>query len=438
MEKGKISIFAAILMNINMMVGAGIYINPMIMAEKSGNASFLGWPLAGILFLPIVWSVAQMSRIFPGQGSFYSYSKNVLGPSAGFISGWLYFLGWVSIGSLQAIGLREVLIYQFDLQFVALHPIIFNLVFLTLLCLLNFFHLILVARIQSAATILKLMPILFVLCIFLFYWNPNLEMFAPDSLANLKLTVPAALFGFWGFEVCTSISHLIKGDKRNASRAILTGFFLTVLIYTIFHLGILHIMGANLLSKEGVAAFVSQLHMKSPLFTAIFNSTIYISIILAYLNAIHGGFIANSSLLHAMADEDIIFFSPHLRKTNKYGRPWISVALHGLLLFLFISIINHKDVLNAISNLGMLTTFFLTFISLILIQKARRSYVNGAITLVAFVSAAFLGFYSWQLSGPNHLARLINTIPLFLIMILGITMFFIRNKMNQRSKMLQR
>ena len=54
MKGHKISLMTAILMNINIMVGSGILIGPGIMAGIAGNASFLGWPLVALFFLPMV------------------------------------------------------------------------------------------------------------------------------------------------------------------------------------------------------------------------------------------------------------------------------------------------------------------------------------------------------------------------------------------------
>ena len=71
-EPKKISFMAAVLMNINIIVGAGIYMWPGPMTKQAGGMSFLGWPLAGLLLLPIVLTIAQAARIFPGEGGFYN------------------------------------------------------------------------------------------------------------------------------------------------------------------------------------------------------------------------------------------------------------------------------------------------------------------------------------------------------------------------------
>ena len=281
MNENRISLFTAVLMNMNLMVGAGIYIGAMLMASKAGATSFLGWPLASLVFLPVVWSIGQVAKLFPGRGSFYSYAEHGLGELAGFVSGWLYFLGYVSIGALQILGLREVLEHHLGFTWIGQHPIPFTLVFLSAIAVLNMFALRVVARILSSATIFKLIPLFLVLVISWCYFDASLPLVTGEGLKGLGLTLPIALFGFWGFESCCNISHLIEGDKRNAYRAVLIGFFATVAIYTLFHLGLIYIMGADRLATEGVAAFVNYLYLPSALGTRLISALITSSIIVA-------------------------------------------------------------------------------------------------------------------------------------------------------------
>ena len=428
MQQQKMSLFAAILMNINIMVGAGIYIGPATMAKIAGNASYLNWPLVALVFFPVVWSIGQLAKLFPGQGSFYVYVKQSLGPFAGFISSWLYFLGYASVGALQSIGLREVITSQLNVQLLHNHPLIFNVCFLAAIALLNMLNLALVARLQSSATIFKIIPLLFVLSVFIFYFQPHLAIVTTSSLPLLLKSLPVALFGFWGFEACCSISHLIKGDKRNAYRAILLGFFATVLIYTFFHLGLLSIMGAKNLALYGVSSFVPFLNFTSPMLQTLLNALIASSICMAYIGGVFGCFLAISALLHALAQERTFFFSQKLSETNTHGRPWPTILLFGTTSFLFSVIFTYKEPLFAMTNLGILTTFFLTLFSLLLIQLRSKTYGQASMTILAFFSCSLLSYYSWQLIGPNTMGRLINITPLLIITLLGSYMFWMQQR----------
>jgi amino acid transporter len=416
----KISFFAAVLMNINLMIGAGIFLMPELMAEKSGAASFLGWALSAIIFLPIVMSIAHAAKLFPGAGSFYSYSKDTLGKTAGFLSGWTYILGWVGIISVQMFGLRQVLGKYFSFS-----PLIFNLLFLTFLCIISSINLKAVSKIQSNITLFKLSPLILVIAFLVFYLNPKFCITAHD-FKSIGLTIPMALFGFWGFEGCCSISHLIKGDKNAASRAIIVGFFATALIYSLFHFGLIHIMGTQNLGTYGVSSFVNYLGFNSTLQTAM-NALISSAIMTAYISSAFGAFIANSEIIHAMSKENLIFGSKEIKKVNKHGRPTRAILLLGFIIFIFSLIITNKFVLNSLSNLGMLSAFSITLISLFVIYKTQRLRRSLIRLLFAFASMFVLIFYSWNAMGPSVEKRIVAVIPLVIATLIGFIMFKIKN-----------
>ena len=182
-EKNKMSLFAAVLMNINVMVGAGIFLIPTLMAQKALNLSFLGWPAIGLIFFPVVWSISQITKFFPGESSFYTYNKKGINKTAGFAGGWLYFLGYASIAALQVIGLREILINNINLNFINGHEILFNFLFVGFICLITCLSVALISKIQSSVTFFKLIPIFFVILVLVFYWNQNLCL----KLSDLRL-----------------------------------------------------------------------------------------------------------------------------------------------------------------------------------------------------------------------------------------------------------
>ncbi len=101
MEKngGKISFLAGVLISINVIVGAGIYLGPSKMAAQVGNVSFLAWGVVALIMLPIVWNIAQATRLFPGQGGLYNYCTTGLNQTAGFFALWSYFLGFCAAGA---------------------------------------------------------------------------------------------------------------------------------------------------------------------------------------------------------------------------------------------------------------------------------------------------------------------------------------------------
>jgi amino acid transporter len=422
MKDSKISLFAAILMNMNIMLGAGIFVAPANMAKISTTLSFLGWPLVGLVFFPVVFSFAQVAKHFTGKGSIYDTIKNTLNPGISFIGSWLYFLGYSSVVALQVIALREILVHQINLTVIADHPILFNIVLLAFLAILNTLSMSVISKIQNSITLLKMLPLFFVILIIFFYWNPQFTL-DYNKLDMVKYAIPFALFGFWGFESSCNISHMIKGGKDAAAKAVLSAFFIVVAIYTLFHISLLHIMGAQNLANYGAPAFVDFLNLKNPILLNLLNGIISSAIVILYVSSTFGVVLSNSSHLHSMANENKLPFSGKIKKTSKRNRPVIAIWLLILTSFLFATLIPTVTILNSIINIGVLTSFVLTIFTLILIQKKKNLIGQLAISITALVSCFGIIYYSWLMMGINTSTRLLYASPLLILAISGYVMF---------------
>jgi len=424
----KISLWTAILMNINIMVGVGIFFGPPLMAKEANFASFLGWPIVALIFLPIVLSIATMARMFPGAGSFYNYCKNIINPTAGFLSGWAFYLGYTGVAALQTIVLREMLMKHFPMN-----GFLFSVIFIALISLFSLLSIKTIGKIQNTGTLFKMLPLLFVLAIFLGYWNPNFRITMP-SIMKLPGVVPMAVFGFWGFECCCAISHLIKGDKRNASRAILIAFFATATIYTFFHIGLLHIMGPNNLIAHGAENFVQFLGINSAQIKSIFSIFISFTMSLAFVNAIFSIFTATTSTLQALAGEKILPYSNIIEKQSSRERPWVAIIIQGLVTLAILAATSSKFLLLSIVNLGILTAFILTLSALLIFQKRNKVFKTMPITIISFFSWALFVYFSWLKIGPTNLSRALATLPLVAAMAAGFAMFTYKKKSAGKTK----
>ena len=80
------------------------------MASIAGNASFLAWLLVALVFLPIVLSLVQLSRMCPGAGGFYAYAKEGLSKTAGYYSGWMYVAGYTFAVVVEILVLRKTML----------------------------------------------------------------------------------------------------------------------------------------------------------------------------------------------------------------------------------------------------------------------------------------------------------------------------------------
>ena len=61
-------------------------------AAAAGPSALVIWVFAALgLFVPLVFTVLELSSRYPDEGGMYVWSKRAFGPFAGFITGWTYW-----------------------------------------------------------------------------------------------------------------------------------------------------------------------------------------------------------------------------------------------------------------------------------------------------------------------------------------------------------
>ncbi|MBA3816599.1 MAG: APC family permease, partial [Parachlamydiaceae bacterium] len=226
-NQGKISYSAAVLMSINIMVGAGILYAVGPMTGSAGNVSFLGWPLIALLLCPIVWSLIQAAKLFPGEGGFYHYCTSGINPIAGCVAHWGYLLGYLGTAASVSTVLRDGMATNLGLKLIQEHPIVFNLILASFYTLINTISVSKISKVQSIATLLKLTPILMVIAVMFFYFKSDMSI-DMGGIGGLGATVSTVIFAYWGVEACCNIGGLLKDGPQKVGSVILVGFIVTV------------------------------------------------------------------------------------------------------------------------------------------------------------------------------------------------------------------
>ena len=86
--------FSAI--NLNSVIGAGIFGLPAVAAAMTGAFSPWVFVLAGVLIFTVVLSFAQASSMFRKTGGVIVFASHAFGPFVGFQTGWLAYLSRVA------------------------------------------------------------------------------------------------------------------------------------------------------------------------------------------------------------------------------------------------------------------------------------------------------------------------------------------------------
>jgi amino acid transporter len=224
----KLSLPAAILININIMLGSGIFINLLQLSKATGILSAFVYAIVGLLMFPIVLAIAKLLQKYPG-GSFYTFGSKEINSFFGFLATWIYFIGKLASATL--------LIHFFTLIIQSLIPIFSNIntllldaIIVSFFSYLNMQNLKVGSIVQYAFIIFKAIPILFIILSGIFLLNPGNLSSEFMLWQGVLPIVPFIVFAFAGFEAAASLSRHIKNPDRNAPLAVLISFAIVVFI----------------------------------------------------------------------------------------------------------------------------------------------------------------------------------------------------------------
>lgn len=395
MKEHKISLLTAILLNMNIMIGSGIMGGPAAVAAICGNASFLAWPLVALMFLPIVLCTIELNRMFPGAGGFYLYAKQGLNETAGFASGWLYIVGYTFAATVELLFLQDTLVKKFGPNAITGNMIVFNAITIFAVLVFSLLSYKVVSKFLDSLTIIKVMPLVILILLLPFIFNPSFTI-SGTELAALPASLTLPIFGYFGFEFCVSISHLIKDSEKNAPRAILIGFLGTGFLYTLFHFGLLNLMGADNLATIGAPNYPDFITLPIPYLKALLSLLIPTAAVLIFIASLIAMINGNAILLQSMSAQGLFKDRGFLSATTSLGRPWKALFLQGTVVFLLATLIPSIPLTGGLCILGVFLSFLLPFISLLVVQTRNKvSSYKLVITIIGMLLAIGFCAYSW-------------------------------------------
>lgn len=218
--------------NINSVIGAGIFGLPAAVAARAGYFSPWAFLLGGLMVFTIVLSFARASSMFRSSGGVIVYASSAFGPFVGFQTGWLAYLSRVA-----AMGANTNLLVTYASWFwapldgdpyraIALTVLIGSLTWLN------------VVGVRSAVTativftVLKLLP-LSLLILFGLGKVDTASLFgnAIPELEGLGETLLILMYAYVGFEGTVVTAGEGKSPRRDLPGALITTIVVIGVLY---------------------------------------------------------------------------------------------------------------------------------------------------------------------------------------------------------------
>ncbi len=260
-------LFTAICLVVGVVIGSGVFFKAQDILNYTGGNMLLGiiaWLIGGSVMLLCVLSFANMASKYQKNNGVVDYAEALVGEKFSYAVGWyiscIYYptltavLSWVSarytlalFGNTDKAGGLCMSLSAF---------------YMCLAFAVNTLSPALAGRVQVTATVIKLIPLIFmaVAGTVIGIINGNTaEAFSDVYTSNTNFSsifaaITAASFAYEGWIMATSINAELKNAKRNLPLALILGAFVIVSVYIAYFVGLVGDASVEVLRAEGAAA----------------------------------------------------------------------------------------------------------------------------------------------------------------------------------------
>jgi len=213
-------------------------------AAAAGPSALVIWIVAALgFFVPLVFSVLELSSRYPEEGGVYVWSKRAFGPFAAFITGWCYWgsnlpyfpgLLYFAAGNVLFVGGAS---WQ-ALSSNSTYFITFAMIGLTIVVTLNVVGLNVGKWLNNAGAVASFVPAFLLLSLGAMSWSrfgsatpmPT-NAFVPSTGLKDVIFWSTIAFAFGGVESGSTMGEEIQDARRTIPRAILAAGAVTTLLY---------------------------------------------------------------------------------------------------------------------------------------------------------------------------------------------------------------
>jgi len=396
------------------LVGSGVFMLPAALAAF-GAICIGGWIVTsiGAILLSLVFAALSARR--PKIGGPHTYVEDAFGKTAGFYVAWGYWvLSWVSNAALVvgAIGYTSSIFGGLSM----LTTFMLEAGLIACIAAVNLHGLHVAGRFELIITVLKLIPLVVVPIIALFYLKiDNFLPFNGSTLSDfsaLNATALLALWAFIGLETGTVPGTDVDNPKKNIPRAILIGTLIAAFVYII---GTVAIMGvvprAELLRAKAPYADLATI-----LFGGYWGIPVSIVAAVCCIGALNGWTMVVGRIALGAASDGL--FPAIFKGTTKQGAPLWGIIISSLCSIPFVALSISESLLKQFNfiiefSLTLVLVIYLACIASYFVILKRDHSLNAKAVIIGGLSVVFS---LWTLWG----ASLVMLMWSFVILLAGV------------------
>lgn len=387
----RLGVFDATMIVMGGIVGAGIFINPSVVARHVSAPSLMlgAWAAGGLIALAGAFVYAELAQRRPEVGGQYAYLRDAFHPMAAFLYGWTLLLV-TQTGGMAAVAMTFANYFR-ELTGLNIERSVIAVAALALLTVINCLGVRSGSNVQNALMVTKIAAIVMLIIL---GWRAvigaNFSSALPAGGGNddgfLAAMVPV-LFAYGGWQTASFVSGEMKNPGRDLPRGLLLGVLGVIALYLAVNVVCILVLGpATLAATQTPASEVMR--------RAVGDGgarLIAAGIAVSTIGFLSQGMLTAPRVYYAMA-RDGVFFKRVGMLSERSRAPVIAIVLQGIWASVIAVVGLYEQVLNYVVALDAVF-FGLTGAALLIFRRRDPAAVSGLkmpghpVTTIVFVAA---------------------------------------------------
>jgi amino acid transporter len=358
-------------------------------AAAAGPVALVFWVIAAAcLFVPMVFTVVELSSRYPEEGGVYVWSKRAFGPFSAFMTGWMYwatnlpyFPGLLYFAAANALFVVPAGPTTRSLSASPSYFIAVAVAGLTVAVVLNIVGLNVGKWLSNAGAIAGWIPIALLIAFGLYSWR-KYGSATPITISSLKpgtglkdlVFLSTIAFAFGGVESASTMGEEIVDARRTVPRAVIAAGVLIAAFYIVSTWCLLLALPkAQISGLQGLLQAVQALATKAG--AAWIIPIVAATITLNALGSV-GGWFAATARLPFVAGIDRFLPPVFGRLHPRWQTPYVALLVQAAIAFLFIFLgqagTSVRGAYDALVSMGIISYFIPFLFMFAAIVKLQR------------------------------------------------------------------
>jgi len=388
------------------MIGSGIFLLPATLAAY-GAISFIGWICSAIGAVALALMFSNLSKMFPHcSGGPYAYTREGLGDFAAYLVAWGYWLSiWCTNAAIAVTFVSYLTVFIPALSDNAYLSVGVGLASIWFLTWINTRGIKAAGRTQVITTLLKLIPLVMVAVVGMFYIDA--DNFVPfnasgeSTFSAVTTTATLTLFAFLGLESATVPSENIKNPEKTIPRATIIGTSLTIVVYMLGCATVMGMLDLQQLQRSN-APFADAAEL---MWGEQARSWVALGAIVSTFGALNGWILLQGQIPLAAARDNL--FPRIFGRRNTKGIPASGIVISSVLISALMMMNFTKGLTDTFQFMILLSTvivlvpYLFSAASYGLVVLQNRLWKKNSVTKIILGATAFL-FSMWAVMGSGQ------------------------------------